>query len=92
MPITLYGQVYYKPVEACRVAGVTRGTFLRWAHYGTLPYTDKNQVSAQLDTKAQRMFREQGLVDSRRIDQLKADVKKVKRNMFLRSGKRIDIL
>jgi hypothetical protein len=92
MPVTLYGQIYYKPVEVCRVAGMTRGTFLRWVQYGTLPYTDKNQVSARLDSNAQRMFREQGLVDSRRVDQLKTDVKKVKRNVFLRNGKRIDIL
>ena len=92
MPVTLYGQRYYKPVEVCRIAGVTRGTFLRWVHHGTLPYTDKKQISAQLDTNDQRMFREQGLVGSRRVDQLKADVKKVKRNVFLQNGKRIDIL
>ena len=92
MPVTLYGQMYYKPIEACRVAGITRDTFMRWVQYGTLPYTEKNQVSAQLDVKAHRIFREQGLVDSHRIDQLKTDVKKVKRNVFLRNGKRIDIL
>jgi hypothetical protein len=92
MPVTLYGQTYYKSVEACRVAGVTKGTFLRWVQYGILPYTDRNQVSAQLDMKDQRLFREQGLINTRRIDQLKSDVKKVKRNIFLRNGKRIDIL
>lgn len=92
MPVSLYGQIYYKPVEACRIAGITRGTFLRWVHYGILPYTDRNQVSAQLDTKARRTFREQGLVDSRCIDQLKIDVKKVKRSVFLKNGKRIDTL
>ena len=92
MPVTLYGQIYYKPIEACRAAGVSRGTFLRWVHYGTLPYTERNQVSAQLDMKDQRLFREQGLINTCRIDQLKSDVKKVKRNIFLRNGKRIDIL
>jgi predicted site-specific integrase-resolvase len=92
MPITLYGQTYYKPVEACRAAGVSRGTFMRWIYYGTLPYTEKSQVSARLDMKDHRMFREQGLVSTHRIDQLKSDVKKVKRNLFLRNGKRIDIL
>jgi predicted site-specific integrase-resolvase len=92
MPVTLYGQTYYRPVEACRVAGITRGTFLRWVQYGTLPYTDKGQVSAHLDTKDQRIFREQGLVETRRIDQLKTDVKKVKRTVFLRNGKHIDML
>ena len=92
MPVTLYGQMYYKPIEACRIAGVTRDTFMRWVHFGTLPYTGKNQVNAQLDTKAQRLFREQGLIDSYRIYQLKSDVKKVKRNVYLRNGKRIEIL
>jgi hypothetical protein len=92
MPVTLFGQTYYKPVEVCRIAGMTRDTFLRWVQYGTLPYTEKNQVSAQLDTNAHRMLREQGLVDSRHVDQLKTDVKKVKRNVFLRIGKRIEIL
>ena len=92
MPVTLYGQTYYKPVEACRIAGVTRGTFLRWVQQGTLPYTERSHVVAQLDTKAQRIYREQGLIESRQIDLLKTDVKKVKRNVFLRNGKRIDIL
>ena len=92
MVVSLYGQTYYKPVEACRTAGITRGTFIRWVHYGTLPYTERSQVSSQLDMRDQRMFREQGLISTRRIDQLKNDVKKVKRNIFLRNGKRIEIL
>ncbi|MEJ2740796.1 MAG: hypothetical protein P8105_13400 [Dehalococcoidia bacterium] len=92
MVVSLYGETFYKPVEACRAAGITRGTFMRWVHYGTLPYTDRRQVNSQLDMKDQRMFREQGLISTRRIDQLKSDVKKVKRNVFLRNGKRIDIL
>ena len=92
MTVILYGQSYYRPVEACRAAGISRGTFMRWIYYGTLPYTEKSQVRARLDMKDQYLFRERGLVSTRHVDQLKADVKKVKRNIFLRNGKRIDIL
>lgn len=30
MPITIRGKTYYKTQEACKLAGVSRSTFMRW--------------------------------------------------------------
>ena len=35
MPVTLGGRKYYKTSEACRMAGMSRNTFLRWVREGS---------------------------------------------------------
>ena len=39
MPVTLNGQKYYMTNEACRMAGTSKNTFLRWVKDGRLPDT-----------------------------------------------------
>lgn len=35
MPITLNGETYYGTAEACRIAGISKNTFLRWVKQGS---------------------------------------------------------
>jgi len=37
MPLTINGQTYYRTAEACRIIGISRSTFLRWAREGHCP-------------------------------------------------------
>jgi len=34
MPAVLDGETYYRTSEACRIAGISRSTLLRWVHDG----------------------------------------------------------
>ena len=34
MPISLKGETYYRTAEACRIAGTSKNTFLRWVREG----------------------------------------------------------
>ena len=34
MPISLKGGTYYRTAEACRIAGTSKNTFLRWVREG----------------------------------------------------------
>jgi len=34
MPAVLDGETYYRTSEACRMAGISRSTLLRWVHDG----------------------------------------------------------
>ena len=36
MPVKLNGETYYRTAEACRLAGTSKNTFLRWVMEGTL--------------------------------------------------------
>jgi predicted site-specific integrase-resolvase len=36
MPVQINDVVYYQTAEACRLAGTSRNTFLRWVKQGTL--------------------------------------------------------
>ena len=92
MSTTLYGKTYYNTIESCRIAGLTKATFLRWAKYGVLPYVERKSSITQLDIKSRQFFNEQGLVKLQDIQRLKHVIVKLKRNVYLRSGKRIDIL
>jgi predicted site-specific integrase-resolvase len=35
MPVTLGGRTYYQTAEACKIAGTSRNTFLRWVRQGS---------------------------------------------------------
>ena len=37
MPIKLNGETYYHTDEACRIAGTSKNTFLRWVKEGRYP-------------------------------------------------------
>ncbi|HEX73981.1 MAG TPA: helix-turn-helix domain-containing protein [Dehalococcoidia bacterium] len=37
MPVVIEGEKYYRTAEACRIAGISKNTFLRWAREGVLP-------------------------------------------------------
>ena len=34
MPVTIDGQTYYRTVEVCRMAGISRNTLFRWLKQG----------------------------------------------------------
>lgn len=36
MPITINGEMYYRTAEACRAAGITKNTYLRWIAKGDM--------------------------------------------------------
>ena len=36
MPITINGQTYYKTLEACKLAGISKATFFRWLREGVI--------------------------------------------------------
>lgn len=52
MPVTLAGRRYYKTSEACRMAGMSRNTFLRWVREGA--FAD----AKQRDRHGWRLFTE----------------------------------
>ena len=52
MPVTLAGRRYYKTSEACRMAGMSRNTFLRWVREGS--FAD----ARQRDRHGWRLFTE----------------------------------
>jgi len=66
MPIIIDGQNYYRTSEACKRAGVSRATFLRWLKEGIL-----KDVSHS-DRRGWRLFTEDD------IDRIKAEANKVK--------------
>jgi len=37
MPLTINGQTYYRTAEVCRLAGISKNTFLRWVREGSFP-------------------------------------------------------
>ena len=67
MPIKLNGQTYYSTAEACRIAGTSKNTFLRWVRNGL--FTDVEHR----DRRGWRLFTEDDL------DRLKAEVNRVTR-------------
>jgi len=67
MPITLNGETYYGVAEACRIAGISKNTFLRWVKKGT--FTDVRNR----DRRGWRLFTQDEL------DRLKAEVHRVER-------------
>ncbi len=57
MPLKINGEDYYQTAEACRLAGTTRNTFLRWLKKGS--YMD---VGCR-DRRGWRLFSAQDLAD-----------------------------
>ena len=65
MPIRLNGESYYRTAEACRIAGITKNTFLRWVKKGS--FIDVGHR----DRRGWRLFTENDL------DRLKAEVNRI---------------
>ena len=65
MPVRLNGETYYRTAEACRVAGTSKNTFLRWVKKGLFADVEHR------DRRGWRLFTEDDL------DRLKAEVNKV---------------
>jgi len=65
MPVTLYGQTYYKTNEACRMAGTSKNTFFRWVKEGRLHDTQLR------DRRGWRLFAED------EVRELKAEVNRI---------------
>ncbi|MBT4512447.1 MAG: MerR family transcriptional regulator [Chloroflexi bacterium] len=45
MPIEVDDQIFYRPAEACQMAGISRSTLHRWTKEGTVPkstHRDRN--------------------------------------------------
>jgi predicted site-specific integrase-resolvase len=65
MPVRLNGETYYQTTEACRRAGTSRNTFLRWVKEGS--FADVKHR----DRRGWRLFTEDDLA------RLKAEVNQV---------------
>jgi excisionase family DNA binding protein len=65
MPVRLNGENYYRTTEACRMAGTSRNTFLRWVKEGS--FADVKHR----DRRGWRLFTEDDLA------RLKAEVNQV---------------
>ncbi len=55
MPVQLNGVTYYRTSEACRIAGISKNTYLRWTREGQL------QDINQRDRRGWRLFTEADL-------------------------------
>jgi len=67
MPIRLNGEIYYRTAEACRIAGTSKNTFLRWVRNGLFVDVEHR------DRRGWRLFTEDDL------NRLKAEVNRVTR-------------
>ena len=67
MPIRINGETYYRTAEACRIAEISKNTFLRWAKAGKFPDVESR------DRRGWRVFTEDEL------ERLKAEVNKIQR-------------
>ncbi len=65
MPIRVDGSIYYWTSEACRIAGTSKNTFLRWVKEGRLPDTERR------DRSGWRLFAE------REVQGLKTEVNRI---------------
>ena len=66
MPIVVEGQRYYRTAEACKRAGISRATFLRWLKEGIL------EDVSHADRRGWRLFTEEDL------DRIKAEANKIR--------------
>jgi len=64
MPVRINGQTYYQTAEACRIAGISKNTFLRWVREG---------MFADVELRDRRGWR---LFSNDDLDRLKAEVHK----------------
>lgn len=53
MPVAINGQRYYRTSEACRMAGISRTTLLRWLRQGNL------KLPEYRDRRKWRLFTEE---------------------------------
>jgi len=53
MPVAINGQRYYRTSEACRMAGISRTTLLRWLREGNL------KLPVYRDRRKWRLFTEE---------------------------------
>lgn len=68
MPVVLNGQTFHRTAEACRIAGISKNTFLRWVTDGTLPDVGRR------DRRNWRLFTEEDL------DRLRAEANRIRTN------------
>ena len=55
MPVAINGQQYYRTSEACRIAGISRTTLLRWLREGNL------ELPEYRDRRKWRLFTEEDI-------------------------------
>lgn len=65
MPMIIDGQSYYRTSEACRRAGISKSTFLRWLKEGIL------EDVSHADRRGWRLFTEED------INRIKAEANKI---------------
>ncbi len=75
MSVTVDGQTYYRTAEVCRIAGITKNTFLRWVRQGQ--FTDVEHR----DRRGWRLF------TKHELDRLKAEVNRINKTSQFRTGK-----
>ena len=68
MSVRLNGETYYWTAEACRIAGTSKSTFLRWVKEGF--FTDVKYI----DRRGWRLFTNDDL------DRLKTEVNKIQKS------------
>ena len=56
MPAVLDGETYYRTNEACRMAGISRSTFLRWVNDGVV------KDASYRDRRGWRLFRKREVI------------------------------
>ena len=70
MPLKINEVTYYQTAEACRMAGISKNTFLRWVKGG------KFSGVVHRDRRGWRLFTEDDL------DRLKAEVNRIHENQI----------
>jgi len=72
MPVAINGQKYYRISEACRMAGISRTTLLRWLRQGNLKlpeYRDRRKWRLFTEDDVNKLNREANRVTAtRQID------------------------
>ncbi len=75
MPLRLNGENYYRSAEACRIAGTSKNTFLRWVREGSFPDVQHR------DRRGWRLFTESELA------RLKAEVNRINKTTCCQTRK-----
>jgi DNA-binding transcriptional MerR regulator len=73
MPVLINGQTFYQTAEACRIAGISKNTILRWIREGMFADVELR------DRRGWRLFSDDDL------DRLRAEVSKIYRNHIAQS-------
>jgi len=75
MPVTVNGETYYRTVEICQLAGISKNTFFRWVREGSFADAQNR------DRRGWRLFTED------EVNRLKAEVNRINTLSNLKSGK-----